>query len=78
MIMKSKSVIVIGAGIGGLSGGRRGAGIGAGVGAAVGLATVFSSRGKHIEIPRGSAVDIVLDKALSIPTEADGASAKGR
>jgi hypothetical protein len=69
---------LIGAGIGGLTGGRRSAGIGAGVGAAVGLATVFTSRGKDIEIPRGSSMDIVLDKALSIPAETDGAAARIR
>jgi hypothetical protein len=67
---------LIGAGIGGLAGGRRSAGIGAGVGAAIGLATVFTSRGKEIEIPRGSAMDIVLDKSLSIPSEAEGTAAK--
>jgi hypothetical protein len=69
---------LIGAGIGGLAGGRKSAGIGAGVGAAVGLATVFTSRGKDIEIPRGSAMDIVLDKALTIQGEAEGAAARVR
>jgi uncharacterized membrane protein len=69
---------LIGAGIGGLTGGRRSAGIGAGVGAVVGLATVFTSRGKDIEIPRGSAMDIVLDRALSIPAETDGAATRIR
>jgi hypothetical protein len=69
---------LIGAGIGGLTGGRKSAGIGAGVGAIVGLATVFTSRGKDIEIPLGSAMDIVLDKALTIPAETDGAAARVR
>jgi hypothetical protein len=69
---------LIGAGIGGLAGGRRSAGIGAGVGAAVGLATVFTSRGKDIEIPTGSAMDIVLDKALTIPGDTEGAAAPVR
>jgi hypothetical protein len=69
---------LIGAGIGGLAGGKRSAGIGAGVGAAIGAITVFTSKGKEIEIPRGSAMDIVLDKALSIPSEADGTAAKAR
>jgi hypothetical protein len=62
---------VLGAGIGGISGGGKGAGIGAGVGAAVGLATVFTSRGKDIELRRGSALDIALDRPLSIQPEGE-------
>jgi len=67
---------VIGAGIGGLSGGGRGAGIGAGVGAAIGLTSVFTSRGKDIEMRRGSALKISLDKPLSVPAEAEGTAAR--
>jgi hypothetical protein len=67
---------LVGAGIGGLSSGGRGAGIGAGVGVAIGLATVFTSRGKDIEMRRGSTLDISLDKPLSIPPEADGVAAR--
>jgi hypothetical protein len=65
-----------GAGIGGLAGGGRGAGIGGGVGVAIGLATVFASRGKDIEMRRGSTMDISLDKPLSVPPETDATSAR--
>jgi len=67
---------LIGAGIGTIAGGRRGAGIGAGIGAAVGLATVFSSRGKEIELPRGSSLNIALDRPLLIPPEGESTIAK--
>jgi hypothetical protein len=67
-----------GAGIGTLAGGGKGAGIGAGIGVAVGLATVFNSRGKDIVMRRGSALEISLDKALSVPPEAEGAAARNR
>jgi hypothetical protein len=67
---------LIGAGIGTVAGGGKGAGIGAGVGAAVGLATVFASRGKDIELRRGAALDISLDKPLSVPSEGEGIAAK--
>jgi len=61
-----------GAGIGTLAGGAKGAGIGAGIGVAAGL--VFNSRGKDIEMKRGSALEISLDRALSLPPEAEGAA----
>lgn len=60
-----------GAGIGGLAGGGKGAGIGAGVGAVVGLASIFTSRGKDLEIPRGSTLDIKLDRPLIIPSDSN-------
>jgi hypothetical protein len=34
------------------------------VGAAVGLATVLLTRGPELELPRGTTVDIVLDRPL--------------
>jgi Bacterial conjugation TrbI-like protein len=55
-----------GAGIGAIAGGAKGAGIGAGIGAAAGLATVMMTRGPDLELPRGSAVDIMLDRPLSL------------
>jgi hypothetical protein len=55
-----------GAGIGGIAGGGRGVGIGAGVGAAVGLAAVLMTRGPELELPRGSSVDIMLDRPLPL------------
>jgi len=54
-------------GIGALIGGAKGAAVGAGVGAAVGLATVFATRGKDLEMRRGSTLDITLDRSLQIP-----------
>jgi type IV secretion system protein VirB10 len=55
-----------GAGIGGIAGGARGLGVGAGVGAAVGLAAVLMSRGPDLELPRGTSVDIMLDRPLPL------------
>jgi hypothetical protein len=60
-----------GAGIGALVGGGKGAAIGAGIGAAVGLATIFSTRGKDLELRRGTQLEIVLDRALVVPLEAE-------
>jgi hypothetical protein len=55
----------IGAGIGAIaSQSAKGAGIGAGVGAAVGLATVLLTRGPEMELPRGTTIDIVTDRAI--------------
>jgi hypothetical protein len=67
-----------GAGIGAIAGGGKGAAIGAGVGAAVGLATIFSTRGKDIEMRRGSTMDIALDRPLSLPGENDFRSSRTR
>lgn len=58
-----------GAGIGGIAGGARGAGIGAGIGAAAGLGAVLLSRGPDAELPRGSTVDVVIDRGILL--EAD-------
>ena len=53
-----------GAGIGAVAGGAKGAGIGAGIGVATGLAAVLLTRGPELELPRGSSVDIMLDRPL--------------
>ena len=54
-----------GAGLGGLTDRSwRGAGIGAGAGAAVGLATVLLTRGKEVELRRGSTLDVVFDRPV--------------
>jgi hypothetical protein len=53
-----------GAGIGAIAGRAKGAGIGAGIGAAAGLAAVLLTRGPDAELPRGSTLDIVLDRQL--------------
>jgi type IV secretion system protein VirB10 len=55
-----------GAGIGAIAGRAKGLGIGAGVGAAAGLAAVLLSRGPEAELPRGSTMDIVLERELSL------------
>ena len=61
-VMKTTGV---GAGIGAIAGrSAAGAGIGAGVGAAVGLAAVLLTRGPELELPRGTSVDVVLDRPL--------------
>jgi hypothetical protein len=67
-----------GTGIGTLAGGGKGAAIGTGVGVAIGLASVFATRGKDIEIPRGSTLNISLDQPLIIPPEEEGDTAKNR
>jgi hypothetical protein len=55
----------VGAGIGAIAArSAKGAGIGAGAGAAVGLATVLLTRGPELELPRGTTVDVVLDRTL--------------
>lgn len=57
---------VTGAGIGAIAGGGKGAGIGAGVGGLAGLAAVLLTRGPEAQIPRGSTLDIVLERDLSL------------
>jgi hypothetical protein len=67
---------LVGVGIGVLAGGGKGAAIGGGAGAIIGLTTVFATRGKDLEFRRGSTMDIVLDRPLSIPPEGENASAR--
>jgi hypothetical protein len=69
---------LIGAGIGTLAGGGKGAGIGAGIGTAIGLASVFTSRGKDLEVHRGSTLGIALDRPLTIPSESDDSATRNR
>lgn len=55
----------IGAGVGGIATRTAGgAGIGAGAGAALGLATVLLTRGPELELPRGTTVDVILDRDI--------------
>jgi hypothetical protein len=59
-----------GAGIGAIAGqGAKGAGIGAGIGAAAGLMAVLLTRGPEAELPRGSTVEAVLDRAILLDAE---------
>ena len=55
-----------GAGIGAIAHGVKGLGIGAGIGAAAGLAAVLLTRGPEAELPRGSTLDVVLERDLSL------------
>lgn len=57
------------AGIGAIAGRAKGAGIGAGIGGLAGLAAVLMTRGPDAELPRGSTLDIVLERDL--PLDAD-------
>ncbi len=47
----------------------KGAGIGAGVGAAAGLAMVLLTRGPELELPRGTTMDVVLDRTLYLDAD---------
>jgi len=44
----------------------RGAGIGAGAGGAAGLAQVLLTRGRDVELRRGSTIDVILDRPLTV------------
>ncbi len=54
----------IGAGIGAIAGGAKGTAIGAGAGGLIGLAGVLSTRGRDIELPRGTELTIRLERPL--------------
>jgi type IV secretion system protein VirB10 len=58
-----------GAGIGGIAAEGKGAGIGAGVGAAAGLAAVLLSRGPDAELPRGSTLEVVINRAIYLDAD---------
>jgi type IV secretion system protein VirB10 len=56
-----------GAAVGAISSGTRmGAGIGMGIGAAAGLAAVLLTRGPDAQLPRGSSIDVVLERSLTL------------
>jgi len=54
------------AGIGAIADGPKGLGIGAGIGAVAGLGAILLTRGPEAELPRGSALDIVLEHELTL------------
>ena len=57
-----------GAAIGGLATRTwTGAGIGAGAGGAVGLAYVLLTRGKEVDLNRGSTIDVVFERPVPVP-----------
>ena len=55
-----------GAGIGAIASGAKGAGIGAGIGGVAGLAAALLTRGPEAELPRGSTMDVVFERALTL------------
>src|SRR5262249_54711644 len=55
-----------GAGIGAIAGGGKGAGIGAGIGGPAGLGAVLLTRGPEAQLPRGTTMDIVLERQLAM------------
>jgi hypothetical protein len=57
---------VTGAGIGAIAGGGKGAGIGAGIGGLVGLGAILLTRGPDAQLPRGTTLDIVLERELAL------------
>jgi type IV secretion system protein VirB10 len=57
---------ITGAGIGAIADGAKGAGIGAGIGGAAGLAAVLLTRGPEAQLPRGSSLDVVLERDLPL------------
>jgi type IV secretion system protein VirB10 len=58
-----------GAGIGAIAAGGKGAGIGAGVGGVVGLAATLLTRGPEAQLPRGSSMDLVLERDLQLDAD---------
>ena len=60
---------VTGAGIGAIAAGGKGAGIGAGIGGLAGLAAVLLTRGPDAQLPRGSSMDLVLERNLHLEAE---------
>jgi hypothetical protein len=66
---KVATATVAGAGIGAIAGGGKGAGIGAGAGGIVGLAAVLLSRGPEAQLPRGSSMDLVLERDLQLDAD---------
>lgn len=61
---------IAGAGIGAIAGrSGRAAGMGAGIGAAAGLAAVLFTRGPEAELPRGTTLDVSLNRPLYLLAE---------
>jgi hypothetical protein len=68
-----------GAGIGGLATqGAKGVGIGAGVGAVAGLMAVLLTRGPDAELPRGTTVDVTLNRPILLDAEKDQFTGPGQ
>jgi type IV secretion system protein VirB10 len=59
----------IGAAIGAIAGGGKGAGTGAAIGAGAGTAAVLLTRGKDVELRRGTELALQLDRPISVAIE---------
>jgi type IV secretion system protein VirB10 len=60
---------IAGAGIGAIADGAKGAGIGAGIGGLAGLAAVLLTRGPDANLPRGSSMDLQLERDLQLDAD---------
>jgi type IV secretion system protein VirB10 len=70
---------VAGAGIGSIATrSGQGAAIGAGVGAAVGLVTVLLTRGPEAEMPRGTTVNVSLNRPIFLDADKDQFTSPGQ
>jgi type IV secretion system protein VirB10 len=58
-----------GAGIGAIASGAKGAGIGAGIGGLAGLGAVLLTRGPEAQLPRGSSMDLQLERDLVLDAD---------
>jgi hypothetical protein len=68
-----------GAGIGGIATqSAKGVGIGAGVGAAAGLMAVLLTRGPDAELPRGTTVDVTLNRPILLDADKDQFTGPGQ
>ncbi|HKV27907.1 MAG TPA: hypothetical protein VJN90_06505 [Candidatus Acidoferrales bacterium] len=68
-----------GAGLGGIAGrSAKGAGIGAGAGAAAGLLAVLLTRGPEAELPRGTTLDVVMNRPLYLLSSKDNFTTPGQ
>lgn len=68
-----------GAGIGGLAtGSAKGVGIGAGAGAAAGLIAVLLTRGPEAEMPRGTTVNVALNRPIFLDADKDQFTSPGQ
>lgn len=69
----------IGAGVGGIATRTgKGVGIGAGIGAAAGLAAVLFGRGPDAELPRGTTLDVELDRDVTLDADKATFTAPGQ
>jgi hypothetical protein len=62
--------------IGVVARGGKGGIFGTSLGAAAGLISIFATRGKDLELRRGSTLEVSLDRPLNIPVELDSSSIK--